>query len=67
MIKILGSDGWYYFNINRIDGFNFDLNDLYVRVYLKSKTVAFYVKEQKDILDFIKVITENINEEGEEE
>lgn len=67
MIKILGNDGWYYFNINKIDGFHFDLNNLYVEVYLKGKTVSFYVKEQKDILDFINIITKNINEEGEEE
>lgn len=57
MVKILGNDGWYYFNINKIDGFNFDLNNLYLEVYLNGQTVSFYVKEQKDILDFIKNIT----------
>lgn len=65
MIKILGNDGWYYFNINKIDGFNFDLNNLYLGVYLKGKTVSFYVKEQKDILDFVKTVDENISEQGE--
>ena len=56
MIKILGKFGWYYFNINKIDGFHFDLNDLYVEVYLKGNTVSFYVKEQKDILEFVENI-----------
>lgn len=56
MIKILGNYGWHYFNINKIDGFNFDLNKMYLEVYLNGQTVSFYVKEQKDILDFVENI-----------
>lgn len=65
MIKILSNDGWYYFNINKIEGFNFDLNKLYLEVYLNSRTVYFYVKEPKDILDFVEVIVKNMSGQGE--
>ena len=65
MIKILGNSGWHYFDINKIDGLNFDLNKLYLQIYLNGQTVSCYVKDQKDIIDFINTITKDIKKKEE--
>lgn len=57
MVKILGEFGWYYFDVKKIDGFNFDLNRSFLKVFLNGQTVAFYVKEVEDILTFVNTIT----------
>lgn len=57
MIKILGEFGWYYFDVKKIDGFSFDLNRSFLKVFLNGQTIAFYVKEVKDILTFVNTIT----------
>lgn len=57
MVKILGEFGWYYFDVKKIDGFSFDLNRSFLKVFLNGQTIAFYVKEVEDILTFINAIT----------
>lgn len=66
MLAIQDESGVTYVRADRIDGFKVNYYTLEVTICLNGQTIMTLLESRDEVDKIIRVITENINEEGEE-
>ena len=66
MLTIQNESEITYLRTDRIDGFKINYNTLEITICLNGQIITTLLESKDEVDKIIKVITENINEEGEE-
>lgn len=66
MLAVQNESKVTYLRTDRIDGFKINYNTLEITIYLNGQIITTLLESKDEVDKIIRVITENINEEGEE-